>query len=145
MNARILRNIVPALLVCGLCGGMFGAAQVFAEEHGEVLHAESGSVDVVQEQHQVDPHATHDVNAETAAYDESEPAHTAAPAAHTQDTHAQASHTQDPHAVDASHSEEGKEAHGGGHGGGHAAPMVTGAKLWDLLWRALNFAALVFL
>ncbi len=37
-------------------------------------------------------------------------------------------------------------AHGEGHGSGHqAAPMITGEKLKDLLWRALNFAALVFL
>ncbi len=37
-------------------------------------------------------------------------------------------------------------AHSEGHGGGHqAAPMITGEKLKDLLWRALNFAALVFI
>ncbi len=37
-------------------------------------------------------------------------------------------------------------AHGEGHGGGtHAAPMITPEKLKDLLWRTLNFAALVFL
>jgi F-type H+-transporting ATPase subunit b len=46
----------------------------------------------------------------------------------------------------------GNHTAAGGHGeaagheeGGHHAPMITGAKLWDLLWRTLNFAALVFL
>lgn len=39
----------------------------------------------------------------------------------------------------------GEAAHGEGHGGAHVAPMITPAKLKDLLWRALNFAALVFL
>ena len=39
------------------------------------------------------------------------------------------------------------EAHGTAEhaAAGHAAPMITKAKLWDLLWRALNFAALVFI
>lgn len=32
-----------------------------------------------------------------------------------------------------------------GHGDAHAAPMITPDKLKDLLWRTLNFAALVFL
>jgi F-type H+-transporting ATPase subunit b len=37
--------------------------------------------------------------------------------------------------------------HDEGHGGAehHAAPMITGEKLKDLLWRVMNFAALVFL
>jgi F-type H+-transporting ATPase subunit b len=39
----------------------------------------------------------------------------------------------------------GEAAHGEGHGAGHAAPMITGEKLKDLLWRTLNFAALVFI
>ncbi|WP_417914790.1 ATP synthase F0 subunit B [Candidatus Electronema sp. JM] len=39
----------------------------------------------------------------------------------------------------------GEAAHGEGHGGAHAAPMITPEKLKDLLWRTLNFAALVFL
>ncbi|WP_417915829.1 ATPase [Candidatus Electronema sp. JC] len=50
-------------------------------------------------------------------------------------------------AVHAAADGHGTEAatHGGEHGGTHAAPMITGEKLKDLLWRALNFAALVFL
>jgi F-type H+-transporting ATPase subunit b len=39
----------------------------------------------------------------------------------------------------------GEAAHGEEHGAGHAAPMITGEKLKDLLWRTLNFAALVFI
>ncbi len=39
----------------------------------------------------------------------------------------------------------GEAAQGEGHGGAHVAPMITGEKLKDLLWRTLNFAALVFL
>ncbi|MCI5124800.1 MAG: hypothetical protein D3925_10055 [Candidatus Electrothrix sp. AR5] len=43
------------------------------------------------------------------------------------------------------HSEHAAAGHGESHGEGHVAPMITKAKLWDLLWRALNFAALVFI
>jgi F-type H+-transporting ATPase subunit b len=57
-------------------------------------------------------------------------------------------------AAGTSDGEYSAEAHGtaehaehaaAGHGEGHVAPMLTKAKLWDLLWRALNFAALVFI
>ncbi len=48
------------------------------------------------------------------------------------------------HAAAAGHGPEAA-AHGEGHGGAHAAPMITPEKLKDLLWRALNFAALVFI
>ena len=43
--------------------------------------------------------------------------------------------------------EHGPAAHGqtGHETGHHAAPMITGEKLKDLLWRVMNFAALVFL
>ncbi|MGX9725950.1 MAG: F0F1 ATP synthase subunit B family protein [Candidatus Electronema sp. VV] len=53
-------------------------------------------------------------------------------------------HAADAHAAADGHGTEAA-AHGGEHGGAHAAPMITGEKLKDLLWRALNFAALVFL
>jgi F-type H+-transporting ATPase subunit b len=43
------------------------------------------------------------------------------------------------------HAEQAAAGHGEGHGKSHVAPMITKAKLWDLLWRALNFAALVFI
>lgn len=52
------------------------------------------------------------------------------------------------HAAEAAPAAHGKDAHAGGeaaHGEGHAAPMVTKEKLLDLLWRTLNFAALVFI
>jgi F-type H+-transporting ATPase subunit b len=39
--------------------------------------------------------------------------------------------------------EHGPAAHG--ETGHHAGPMITGEKLKDLLWRVMNFAALVFL
>jgi F-type H+-transporting ATPase subunit b len=44
-------------------------------------------------------------------------------------------------------SEHEAAMHDEGHGeaGHHAAPMITGAKLKDLLWRVMNFAALVFI
>ena len=57
-------------------------------------------------------------------------------------------------APDSGHRNAAMEAHGtaeqtehaaAGHGEGHAAPMITKAKLKDLFWRALNFAALVFI
>lgn len=57
--------------------------------------------------------------------------------------------TQDAHQTDhATEASVGHDAHAGreeGHGESHAAPMITGEKLKDLLWRTLNFAALVFL
>ncbi|MCI5160711.1 MAG: ATP synthase F0 subunit B [Candidatus Electrothrix sp. AX5] len=43
------------------------------------------------------------------------------------------------------HAEQAAAGHGEGHGESHVAPMITKAKLWDLLWRALNFAALIFI
>ena len=52
-------------------------------------------------------------------------------------------HAADVHAT-AKHGTEAA-AHGEGHGDAHAAPMITPDKLKDLLWRTLNFAALVFL
>jgi F-type H+-transporting ATPase subunit b len=127
----MLRNtfpVLPILLVCGLYMGMFGAANALAQEHGKTGHGESNSdpAVVVQEQHPVDPHATHKAGAETVAHGDN--------TAHAQDTH-----------VADSHNGEAGDVHGEDHGGGHAAPMVTGTKLWDLLWRTLNFAALVFL
>jgi F-type H+-transporting ATPase subunit b len=70
--------------------------------------------------------------------------------------HGAASHeqaaVQETHQTDGGHVAEpavghdgGEVAHGENHGGGHVAPMITGEKLKDLLWRTLNFAALVFL
>jgi F-type H+-transporting ATPase subunit b len=119
MKARMLRNIfpvLPILLVCVLSVGIFGAANALAEKHGEADQGDSGASAAVVQEHQ---------RVEADQHDAGEAAH--APAA-------------DPH-----NNGEAGEAHGEGHGGGHAAPMVTGAKLKDLLWRALNFAALVFL
>ncbi|WP_417911002.1 hypothetical protein [Candidatus Electronema sp. PJ] len=65
--------------------------------------------------------------------------------------HGAASHeqaaVQETHQTDGGHDAHAgaKAAHREGHGGGHVAPMITGEKLKDLLWRTLNFAALVFL
>ncbi|CAK8714865.1 MAG: F-type H+-transporting ATPase subunit b [Candidatus Electronema aureum] len=63
-------------------------------------------------------------------------------------SHEQAA-VQDAHQIDhAAEASVGHDAHAGGeegHGESHAAPMITGEKLKDLLWRTLNFAALVFL
>jgi F-type H+-transporting ATPase subunit b len=54
-------------------------------------------------------------------------------------------HPTDAHAPTTGHGTDAA-AHGEGHGDAHqAAPMITGEKLKDLLWRALNFAALVFI
>ncbi len=122
MKSRMLKNILPALLVCGLCGGMFGSAYVSAQEHGNVGHGEmnSGSAAVVQEG----------------------AGHASASVGHMQDSIDSIDHAQDnTHIADAS----GEEAHAEGHGGEHAGSMLTWAKLKDLFWRALNFAGLVFL
>jgi F-type H+-transporting ATPase subunit b len=64
------------------------------------------------------------------------------------DVHVQA--VEGPAKEQTEHSTHVAEAHGtdnhAEHGGGeHHAPMLTGAKLKDLFWRTLNFAALVFL
>ncbi|MCI5132600.1 MAG: hypothetical protein D3904_14075, partial [Candidatus Electrothrix sp. EH2] len=46
--------------------------------------------------------------------------------------------------VDEHGTEHAFAEHAQGHGE-HHAPMVTGAKLKDLFWRAVNFAVLVFI
>ncbi len=59
-----------------------------------------------------------------------------------------AEHGEENHATHATMAEQAGHTAVGEHGeaaGHHAAPMITGAKLKDLLWRTLNFAALVLL
>jgi len=65
------------------------------------------------------------------------------PAAHAAAQEAQQPAAEGGHAAAAAGHGQGEGA--AAHGGGHAAPMITGEKLKDLLWRTLNFAALVFL
>lgn len=118
MRAQGMKNIVPIIFVVGLYGGMLATS--FAQEHSEEFHpAEQATV---HEQHQVASPAT----------GESDGVHGA------METHA----TEHP-ANDANGHNEHSAAEG--HGEEHYAPMITKAKLWDLLWRALNFAALVFI
>jgi len=69
-------------------------------------------------------------------------------AVHEQEPSAEQQHQVAEPAVGKSEGEHGEEHAAAGHGerhGEHSAPMLTGAKLKDLLWRALNFAALVFI
>lgn len=131
MKARSMKKIVPILLVVGLCGGM--CAVSFAQEHGK-------------EGHPVEQAAVHEQHAEQ------QPEHQVVnPAAGTPEGEhgdgAMKAHGTAEHAAGETgeHAEHAAAEHGEGHGEGHVAPMITKAKLWDLLWRALNFAALVFI
>ncbi|MGB5684699.1 MAG: ATP synthase F0 subunit B [Candidatus Electrothrix sp.] len=88
----------------------------FAQEHGE-------------ERHPVEQAAVHEQHAEQQTEHQNPAAGTSTP---------EGEHAEQAAAGDG-------EGHGEGHGESHVAPMITKAKLWDLLWRALNFAALVFI
>ncbi|CAK8724438.1 ATP synthase subunit b [Candidatus Electrothrix laxa] len=118
MKARSMNKIVPILFAVGLCGGMCTTS--FAQEHSV-------------EGHSVEQAAVHEQHAEQQTEHQN-------PAAGTlEGEHGDG-------ALEAHGTAEHATAeHGEGHGEGHVAPMITKAKLWDLLWRALNFAALVFI
>ena len=129
MKARSMKKIVPILLVVGLCGGMCTAS--FAQEHGEEGHpVEQAAVHEQYEQHAV-------VNPAAGTPDDG--GHSA------MEAHGTAEHSEHAAGETGGHDEHATAEHGESHGEGHVAPMITKAKLWDLLWRALNFAALVFI
>ncbi|MCI5165877.1 MAG: ATP synthase F0 subunit B [Candidatus Electrothrix sp. GM3_4] len=119
MKARSMKKIVPMLFAVGLCGGMCTLS--FAQEHGE-------------EGHPVEQAALHEQHAEQQVVD---------PAVHSAAGTLDGGHgAMEAHGTAAQGTVEHAAAD---HGEGHAAPMITKVKLWDLLWRALNFAALVFI
>ncbi|MCW5203171.1 ATP synthase F0 subunit B [Desulfobulbus sp. US1] len=121
MKARSMKKIVPILFAVGLCGGMCTLS--FAQQHGE-------------EGHPVEQAAVYEQHTEQQAEHQN-------PAAGTlEGEHGDGA--LEAHGP-AEHSEHAAAGHGESHGEGHVAPMITKAKLWDLLWRALNFAALVFI
>ena len=118
MRSRSMKKIIPILLVVGLCGGYTAS---FAEEHGKEQHPAEQAV-VIRDQ------AEHPVMN---------------PAAGESDHSNHNTHVAEAHGT-SDHTEHAAGEHGEGHGE-HYAPMLTAAKLKDLFWRALNFAALVFL
>ena len=125
MKARRMKKIVPILFAVGLCGMAFIPS--YAQEHGEeVLHPVQHPAEqaVVHEQ---EPSAEQQHQVIDPAAGQSEEEHGASEAHGAE--HAVAEHA---------------EGHDAGHGE-HSAPMLTAAKLKDLFWRALNFAALVFI
>jgi F-type H+-transporting ATPase subunit b len=124
-----MKKIVPMLLVVGLCGGMCTAS--FAQEHGNEGHPVEQAA--VYEKHAEQQTEHQVINPATGTPDGGH----SAMEAHGTAEHA-AGKTDD-------HDEHATAEHGESHGEGHVAPMITKAKLWDLLWRALNFAALVFI
>jgi F-type H+-transporting ATPase subunit b len=135
MKARSMKKIVPILLVVGLCGGMGTAS--FAQEHGEEGHpVEQAAVHEQYEQH-AEQQTEHQVVHPAAG--EFENGHG------TLEAHGTAEHSEHAAGETGEHDEHATAEHGKSHGEGHVAPMITKAKLWDLLWRALNFAALVFI
>lgn len=121
MNARSMKKIVPILLAVGLCGGIHAVS--FAQEHGKdghpveqtTMHEQHGEHHIA-ESPVIEPHSDHEAMEMLGDEDISETG--------------------------------GHDEHAAGHEEGHGehnAPMLTAAKLKDLLWRALNFAALVYL
>ena len=119
-----IKRMLFVLLAGGLCIGLSSVA--LAQDHGQAGHAPEQASSHEQQGHE-QVQAAH------------EPSHAAAANDHAvEETHPAPAHGEaDPHGAEA--------AHGEGHGGGHVAPMITADKLWDLLWRALNFAVLLFL
>jgi F-type H+-transporting ATPase subunit b len=93
-----------------------GSGIAFAEEH-------------IADQHPVEQAVGHDVHEHPAEH------HVVNPAAGEPAHHV---------AGEADSSAEHGE-HAAGDHGEHHAPMITKAKVWDLIFRALNFAALVFI
>jgi F-type H+-transporting ATPase subunit b len=116
MRIQGMKKSMALLLVVGLCGAGSGVA--FAGDHG------------TEEYHPAQQAVVHNTHEQPA--DHQTEHHVAHPAA-----------GEPGHSVgtEAAH---GADDHGGGHGE-HHAPMITKEKLWDLLFRALNFAALVFI
>jgi len=132
MKARSMKKIVPILLVVGLCGAMCTAS--FAQEHGKEGHPVEQAA--VHEQY-TEQHAEQQAEHQNPVVDTPEGGHGDG----AMDAHGTAEHA----AGETGDHDEHAAEHGESHGEGHVAPMITKAKLWDLLWRALNFAALVFI
>ncbi|XOF34142.1 MAG: F0F1 ATP synthase subunit B [Candidatus Electrothrix sp. YB6] len=127
MKLHKMKRIVPALLVVGLCGGIFGTA--FAAGHGGYEEAEHPAAA---------EHAVQAVEQEQQGHQQ-----VVNPAAGEPDA-GHIGHS----AVAAQGTDHNAEHAAAGHGeehGGHNAPMLTAEKLKDLFWRAINFIALVFL
>ncbi len=121
MRVQGMKRIISLLLAVSLCGAV--PAIAFAGEHNstEKHPAEQAAVHDVHEQPVVNP-----------AAGEPDLGHNA----HVAEAHGTSDHTE--------HAEHAAGEHGEGHGE-HQAPMITKAKVWDLIFRALNFAALVFI
>ncbi len=119
MRTQGMKKIMPLLLAVGLCGA--SSVIAFAGEHSAEQHPAEQAV----------VHDVHEQPAEHPAVGEADVVHSAS--ASMTEAHGVGDDTE--HVV---------EDHGEGHGE-HYAPMITKAKVWDLLFRAMNFAALVFL
>ena len=119
MKARMMKKIVPILFAVGLCG--MALIPCSAREHGE-------------EGHPVEQAAVHGQHTEQQVVNPAAGEH-GAPEAYGEEHAAGGTGEHDEHAA-AGHEEGHSE---------HHAPMLTAAKLKDLLWRALNFAALVYI
>ena len=120
MKAGSMKKIVPIVFIVAFYGG--GLVSSFAQEHGG-------------EGHPVEPAAVHNVHEQQTEHQAVNPA-----AGETDSTHGAAEHAVTAVTAVTEHT----EGHDAGHGE-HHAPMVTGAKLKDLFWRAVNFAALLII
>ena len=129
MKSRSMKKIVPILLVVGLCGGVCTAS--FAQEHGEEGHP-------VEQAAVYEQHAEQQIEHQNPAAGIPEGEHGNG----ALEAHGTAEYSEHAAGETGEHAEQAAAGHGEGH---VAPPMITKAKLWDLLWRALNFAALVFI
>jgi len=130
MKARIVKIILPGLMVAALCAAplVFGAGhEVTAGVDDQALHG----IEAAHEANVAAAEAKHGKTAAAVHEEKLAREHEAQVEAGTQEVEAGLA------------GGEGHEAVVGEHGEGEHHPMITPAKLKDLFWRTANFLALV--
>ncbi len=136
MRARIVKIILPGLMVAALCA----APLVFGAGHGAAAAGvDDQALHGIEAAHEANVAAAEAKHGETAAAAHEEKLareHGAQVEAGTQEVEAGL-------AGGEGHGAAAHEAVAGEHGQGEHHPMITAAKLKDLFWRTANFLALV--
>ncbi len=135
MRARIVKIILPGLMVAALCAAplVFGAGhEVTAGVDDQALHG----IEAAHEANVAAAEAKHGKTAAAVHEEKLAREHEAQVEAGTQEVEAGL-------AGGEGHGTVAHEAIAGEHGQGEHHPMITAAKLKDLFWRTANFLALV--
>ncbi len=130
MRARIVKIILPGLMVAALCT----APMAFGAGHGAAAGADDQALHGIEAAHEANMAAAEAGHGETAV------------AVHEEKLAGEHSAEVEAGAERIEEGLAGGEGHGeaaGEHGEGEHHPMITPAKLKDLFWRTANFLALV--